>query len=99
MMRDDNLDGSRLCPEFDSALRKGESVGFIPWAVGLFPMPDSVVRSVNEALNAELPEFYLGVIVLPSSCQFEFTASNLALPQTMRIRNGQLVGDWQGKAP
>lgn len=99
MMQDNNLDGSRLRAEFDSALRKGTAVGFIPWAVGLFPVPDSVVQSVHQALKHELPEFYLGVIALPPSCQFEATASNLALPQTMRIQKGQLVGDWQGKAP
>jgi len=99
MMRDDTLDASRLRPEFDGAVRKGKSVGFIPWVVGLFPAPDSVVRSVHDALKAELPEFYLGVVTLPTSCQFEATASHLALPQTMRIRKGQLVGDWQGKAP
>jgi hypothetical protein len=99
MMRSDNLDGSLLRAEFDAAVRKGNSVGFIPWAVGLFPVPDSVARAVHEALKAELPDFYLGVVSLPHSYQFETTASNLALPQTMRIRQGQLVGDWQGKAP
>jgi hypothetical protein len=99
MMRDDNIDGSRLRPEFDAAVRKGKSVGFIPWAVGLFPVPDSVARSVHDALKAESPGFYLGVVALPASCQFEATASKLALPQTMRIRKGQLIGDWQGRAP
>jgi len=93
MMRDEELDGSRLRPDFNSGVRGGKSVGFIPWAVGLSPAPDSVVCAVDKALKAELPEFYLGVIALPASCQFEATASNLALPQTMRIRNGQLVGD------
>lgn len=99
MMQDNELDASRLGAEFDSALRKGTTVGFIPWAVGLFPVPGSVAQFVHEALRAELPEFYIGVICLPPSCQFESTASNLALPQTMRIQGGQLVGDWQGKKP
>jgi len=99
MMQEKKLDGSRLRAEFDLALRKGATVGFIPWAIGLFPIPDSVTRAVHEALKAELPEFYLGVLSLPPSYEFESTASNLALPQTMRIRKGQLVGDWQGKAP
>lgn len=99
MMRSENLDGSLLRTEFDAAVRKGNSVGFIPWAVGLSPVPDAVARAVHEALKAELPDFYLGVLSLPPSHQFEPTASDLALPQTMRIRKGQLVGDWQGKAP
>lgn len=99
MMQDDNLDGSRLRKEFDSTIRKGKSVGFIPWAIGLFPVPDSVIGAVHEALKAELPKFYVGLLSLPPSYQFESTASNLALPQIMRIRKGKLVGDWQGKSP
>ncbi|MCX7049974.1 MAG: hypothetical protein NTX50_31385 [Candidatus Sumerlaeota bacterium] len=97
MMQSNNLDGSRLRAEFDSALREGTTVGFIPWAIGLYPVPDNVVQSIHQALKLELPEFYLGVIALPASCQFESTASSLSLPQTLRIKQGQLIGDWQGK--
>lgn len=99
MMRTDNLDGSRLVASFDASIRKGETVGFIPWAVGLSPLPETVATRIHDALKVELPEFYLGIIPLGQTHDFESTASRLSLPQTMRIRGGQLVGDWLGKSP
>jgi len=99
MMEDDGISTDNLSPEFATALSSGDSVGFIPWAVGVSPLAMDVAVQMNARLKEELPEFYLGMLAFPSSASFEETASRLSLPQDMGIEGGQLTGDWQGKAP
>jgi hypothetical protein len=82
--------------EFSSSLLKGRSVGFIPWVVGISPLPNTVSSEMNNRLKQEFPQFYLGMIEFPASYELEAMAERLFLLRNMRIRDGQLVGEWVG---
>ena len=99
MIGEGDADTSLVPSDFRAALQGGRGVGFIPWAVGLSPMPPAVVRRVHEGLSGKVPGFFVGTVQFAASRPFESTAARLQLPRTLRIRQSKCVGDWQGSPP
>ncbi len=99
MMQASDVHTGLLEPDFCAAVESGQSVGLIPYAVGLSPLPGAAVNRIHAELSRQLPGFYVGAVAFSPSYVFEETASTLQLPQTMRIRGGECVGDWLGTAP
>jgi hypothetical protein len=75
-------------------LKSGRKLGYIPYVVGMHPLPKSFAVATHRELMSRNVVGYLGLVTLHEVTSFVDVAHAISLPLEMEIKAKKLNGDW-----